>query len=45
MFFITQRSIIHLSHRCDDAHANLGDELDADARGAVGRLEVMNQLR
>eukprot|EP00962_Isochrysis_galbana_P006459 scaffold1734_cov113-Isochrysis_galbana.AAC.26 len=29
----------------DDADANLGDELDRDARGAVGRLEVVDQLR
>ena len=29
----------------DGAHADLGDELDADARLAVGVLEVVDQLR
>mmetsp|Transcript_43738 Transcript_43738/g.106159 ORF Transcript_43738/g.106159 Transcript_43738/m.106159 type:complete len:663 (-) Transcript_43738:1140-3128(-) len=31
--------------RGDHADANLGDELDGDARRAVGRLEVVDQLR
>ena len=28
-----------------DAHAVLGDQLDRDARGRVGRLEVVDELR